>query len=107
RHRGQGLMFAVTITFSIRLGQQAGFMKALDAHIADVVSAPTGCIRAEAYGDPARPGKVMLVQVFGASEEFEDYRAGSLAKGFDSKVVDIVTARSIATWTEVIEARPS
>lgn len=98
-------MFAVTITFSIRLGEQARFMKALEAHLADVVSESTGCLRAEAYGDPSRPGKVTLVQVFSEAADFDDYRASRLAKDFDSRVVDIVTTRTIATWTEVIEAR--
>ncbi len=98
-------MYAVTITFSIRLGEQSKFMKAIEGHLAEVVEAGVGCLRAEAFGDPARPGKVMLVQVFSAAEDFDAYRAGPLAKGFDSSVVDIVTARSIATWTEIIEVR--
>lgn len=100
-------MFAVTITFSIRLGEQARFMKALEGHISDVVTQETGCTRAEAYGDPARPGKVTLVQVFSDGAEFDAYRASPLAKEFDSQVVDIVTGRAIATWTEVIEGRRS
>lgn len=97
-------MFAVTITFSIRLGEQARFMKALDAHLADVVREETGCQRAEAYGDPAKPGKVTLVKVFSEAGDFDTYRASRLAKDFDSQVVDIVTTRAIATWTEIIEA---
>ncbi len=98
-------MFAVTITFSIRLGQQPAFMNALERHIEEVIEQDPGCVRAEAYGDPSRPGKVMIVQVFQRPEDFETYRASSSAKQFDSKVVDIVTARSISTWSEVIEAR--
>lgn len=98
-------MFAVTITFSIRLGQQPAFMKALEAHIENVVEVQKGCRRAEAFGDPARPGKVMLVQVFDSSGDFEAYRADEPARAFDSNVVDIVTARSISTWSEIIEAR--
>lgn len=98
-------MFAVTITFSIRLGEQARFMKSLEGHLAEVVSEDTGCQRAEAYGDPAKPGKVTVVQVFSDPAGFDAYRASRLAKDFDSKVVDIVTTRAIATWTEIIEAR--
>jgi len=98
-------MFAVTVTFTIRLGQQAGFMRALEAHIAETVATDTGCVRADALGDPTRPGKVTLLQVFETKEDFDAYRASPLAKGFDSKVVDIVTTRAIATWSEVIEAR--
>ena len=98
-------MFAVTITFSIRLGEQARFMKALEAHLADVVTEDTGCTRADAYGDPSKPGKVNLVQVFAEAADFDTYRASRLAKDFDSQVVDIVTTRAIATWTEIIEAR--
>ncbi|MDJ1007835.1 MAG: antibiotic biosynthesis monooxygenase family protein [Paracoccaceae bacterium] len=97
-------MFAVTVTFSIRLGQQAAFMQALEAHIRAAVAEDTGCLRAEALGDAARPGKVMLLQTFETSGDFEAYRASPLARSFDSAVVDIVTARAIATWGEVIAA---
>ena len=98
-------MFAVTVTYSIRLGQQAAFMKALERHVAEIVAADTGCLRAEAYGDPARPGKVMLVEVFGAEADFDAYRAGDLARAFDNEVIDIVTSRAIATWSEILEGR--
>jgi quinol monooxygenase YgiN len=80
-------------------------MRALEAHIAEIVSGETGCLRAEALGDPSRPGKVMLLQVFGSETEFDSFRASPLARRFDSDVIDIVTARAIATWNEVIEAR--
>lgn len=96
-------MFAVTITFSIRLGAQAGFMASLNTHLAALISEDTQCLRTEAYGDPSRPGKVMSVQVFASSETFEAYRASPLARDFDSEVVDMVTGRSIATWSEIIE----
>lgn len=97
-------MFAVTVTFSIRLGQQAGFMRALEAHIAEIVAEDTGCMRADALGDPSRPVKVTLVQVFRSEADFDAFRASPLARSFDSDVIDIVTARAIATWSEVHEA---
>ena len=98
-------MFAVTVTFSIRLGQQTAFMRALETHISEIVAADTGCLRAETLGDPSRPGKVMMVQIFASEAEFDQFRASPTARRFDSDVIDIVTARAIATWNEVFEAR--
>jgi len=96
-------MFAVTVTYSIRLGQQAAFMRALEAHVRETVEGEMGLLRAVALGDPSRPGKATLVQVFEAAGDFDAYRASRAARAFDSDVVDIVTNRAIATWAEVIE----
>lgn len=98
-------MFGVTVTYSIRLGQQAAFMRLLEAHIRSATTEDTGCLRADAFGDAARPGKVTLVEIFETSADFDAYRASPLAREFDTAVVDIVTARSIATWGDVVEAR--
>lgn len=98
-------MFAVTVTYSIRLGQQAAFMRALEAHARETVADDTGLLRADILGDASRPGKVTLVQVFGEAEDFDAYRASPPARAFDSEVVDIVTNRAIATWGEVIALR--
>lgn len=92
---------AVTITFTIRLGAQAEFMGLMSSHIADVIERDVGCLRSDALGDPSKPGKSMLVQVFESLDAFETYRASDLARGFDTQILDIVTGRSIAIWSEV------
>lgn len=97
----------VTVLFSIRLGQQAAFMAALEAHIESCVTGDIGCLQAFAMGDPGRPGKVMLVQLFETEEQFDEYRASPLARAFDSAVVDIVTGRATTMWSEVVERGPA
>ncbi|MEM9708642.1 MAG: antibiotic biosynthesis monooxygenase family protein [Pseudomonadota bacterium] len=99
-------MFAVTVTFSIRLGQLEDFLEMLSAHARAVIEEEPSCRRAECFGDPARPSKAMLIQIFEDEAAFEAFRASDLAKAFDSKAVDIVTSRSIATWSEVTTAAP-
>lgn len=99
-------MFAVTVTFSIRLGQQAAFMAALAEHLRATLAADMGLLRADALGDRSRPGKVTLVQVFETSADFDAYRASGPARAFDSRVVDIVMTRAIATWGEVVAVGP-
>lgn len=98
-------MFAVTVTYSIRLGQKPAFMRALEAHARETVADDIGLLKADIFGDQSRPGKVTLVQVFGQAGDFDAYRASWPARAFDSEVVDIVTNRAIATWGEVIELR--
>lgn len=98
-------MFAVTVTYSIRLGQQPAFMRALEAHARETLAGDTGLLRADILGDTSRPGKVTLVQVFDRAGDFDAYRASPPARAFDSEVVDIVTNRAITTWGEVIGLR--
>lgn len=98
-------MFAVTVTFSIRLGQQQQFLDALMTHTRAALETEAGMVRGNILGDPARPGKVTLVQIFSTAEDFDDYRASREAKAFDAEVVDIVTTRAIATWSQVIDLK--
>ena len=92
-------MIAVTVTYSLRLGVLEGFVR--EAEGLSAAAAEAGCLRSEVLSDPTRPGKAMVVQLFPDSETFSTFRAGRAARGFDSRVVDMVTARSVSTWSQV------
>lgn len=98
-------MIAVTVTYSLRLGERTAFTAALSRFARDSAAEETGCLRADVLSDPARPGKAMLVQVFADQAAFEAFRVSSLARDFDSAVVDMVTTRTILTWSEVSTIR--
>ena len=97
-------MYAVTVTYSLRLGGLSAFLAAAADLAEEARSA--GCLRSELLSDPTRPGKAMICQYFPDPETFSAFRAGPAARAFDSRVVDVVTARTVATWSMVAVTGP-
>ena len=97
-------MIAVTVTYSLRLGVLDAFVR--EAEGLSAAAADGGCLRSEVLSDPTRPGKAMVVQLFPDAGTFSAFRAGREARTFDSRVVDMVTARSVSTWSQVAITQP-
>jgi len=77
------------------------FLRELDRLVDVMASGPDHAFDATVLSDPTRPGKAMLVQVFPDASEFEAYRTSPQVRAFDSRVVDMVTGRSVSTWATV------
>ena len=95
-------MFAVCVTFQIASGRMDAFLPLMLANAQASLEQEPACHRFDVLTDPDRPEEVALYELYEDATAFDAHLASSHFKTFDAAVADMITDKSVRTYTEVI-----
>lgn len=94
-------MYVVTVLFHVRPERFAAFMEHMYLNAAQSLSDEPGCRQFDVCTEPTRPGEVFLYEIYDSQAAFQEHLKTPHFLSFDAAVRDMVTDKSVATFTEV------
>lgn len=77
------------------------FLHRVLANAATSLAEEVGCRQFDVLRDPARPGEVMLYELYDDPPAFDAHLASAHFRAFDSAVAAAILDKRIRTWREV------
>ncbi|MEM5584597.1 MULTISPECIES: putative quinol monooxygenase [unclassified Roseibium] len=96
-------MFAVTVMFKIRQGQADAFLPLMSENATISLKTEPGCRQFDVCSDPARPDEVFLYELYDDEAAFKTHLATPHFKSFDAAVTDMISGKTVLTFTKVAQ----
>jgi autoinducer 2-degrading protein len=96
-------MFAVTVLFEIQEGRMSAFLPLMTDNAQTSLKTEPGCRQFDVCADPARPREVFLYEIYDDEAAFKAHLQTAHFRRFDAKVSDMITAKTVLTYTKVTQ----
>lgn len=94
-------MFAITVTFTIRAGEAAPFLKLVRENAQESLQGEKGCQQFDICYDRARPNMVFLYELYDNEAAFQAHLASKHYSVFQSATVDMVSHKEVHSFGQV------
>jgi len=94
-------MFAVTVTFKLKLGGAEAFMPLMLENARLSLTDEPGCLRFDVCTDPAHPDEVFLYEIYYDRASFDKHLETAHFASFEAAVAGLVVAKDIRTYAQV------
>jgi len=95
-------MYAVFVQFDIDPNQYERFLPLMQQNASASVSLEPGCKQFDVLTDPCRPNQVDLYEIYDSAAAFQAHLTSSHFLAFDRQVSDMVSAKSVKTYEQVL-----
>ncbi|MCT8159440.1 putative quinol monooxygenase [Pseudoruegeria sp. SHC-113] len=94
-------MFAVTVTFTLKPGQMEAFLPLMLANARTSLEVEPGCLQFDTCRN-AGGDEIFLYEIYTDRAAFDTHLASPHFKAFDAEVADMVAAKQVALFDEVL-----
>lgn len=94
-------MHAVLVQFEVDVTRLEEFMPLMAANADTSLKSEPGCLRFDICTDPARPGDVMLYELYEDAEAFAAHLGSVHFKTFDAAVADMIKGKHVERYDVV------
>ncbi|WP_305969015.1 MULTISPECIES: putative quinol monooxygenase [unclassified Mameliella] len=94
-------MYAVTVTFTLHPGTRAEFLPLMTENARLSLANEPGCLQFDVCCNDAAD-EVFLYEVYDSAEAFDVHLQSPHFKSFDAAVADMIAAKTVRTYTQVI-----
>jgi len=95
--------YAVVVTFEIKPDRIDEFMPLMLSNARTSRAVENGCHQFDTATDVARPSEVFLYELYEDSAAFDTHLASVHFRAFDTAVADMIAAKTVRTYTQVIQ----
>lgn len=94
-------MFAVVAHFTIHAAQAADFLSLVVENAQSSRRDEPGCRQFDVVSDPARPGDVLLYELYDDAAAFDAHLTTAHFKRFDAATAAMIADKTVRTYTDV------
>lgn len=94
-------MYAVVVEFMIKPERFDEFLTIVRQNADTSLQTEPGCTRFDVLWDPARPGDVLLYELYSTAAAFDLHLQTPHFKSFDTLSAEMVTRKTVRTYGEV------